>query len=118
MGKVASSRRPLVKRRSVKRKAVPSTAAKEKPARSPFHGRATPSPSKEPGDLRGTPSSPAKDQSAARPKSPAKAKSPPDAIQGRLLGDGIVALALADILGVPETTVRACMRRWEKPILK
>lgn len=35
-----------------------------------------------------------------------------------MLGDNIVALALADILGLPESTVRSHMRRWEKPILK
>jgi hypothetical protein len=68
---------------------------------------ATPTPTKEKGQLRG-----------GAPASPAKEKGPVDCIQGRLLGDGIVALALADILGLTEASVRTLMRQWSKPILK
>jgi len=96
-------------RRSTSAKVPPSPTKEQGQLR----GGASPSPTKQRGHLRGgSPASPAKE------KSPAKGTSPPDAIQGRLLGDGIVALALADILGLPGTTVRSHMRRWEKPILK
>jgi len=41
-----------------------------------------------------------------------------DRIEGKLLCDNIVALALADILGLKGEQVRKMMARWEKPILK
>lgn len=43
---------------------------------------------------------------------------PEDCIQGRLLGDSVVTLALAEILSLSEGTVRTLMKKWEKPILK
>jgi len=53
------------------------------------------------------------------PKQKAKRKAAPeDAIKGKVMGDDIVALALADLLNLKERDVRSKMARWQKPILK
>jgi len=123
----APTRRPL-QMRSVKRKAVPAslTPTKVTPSASlkvtpSALLKATPSAS-----LKGTPPAALTPSKATTPATVTAAEgdvkgaaaSQLDCIQGRLLGDGIVTVALAEILGLKEGEVRLMMRKWEKPILK